>query len=209
MPSVTRKSSTGRGARRAAIVAEMLRAVEELLAAGETFTELSVEQLIGAAGISRSTFYVYFEDKGTLLLALAEDVVVQSSGTTHGWWQLGPTATRADVEQVLSAIVEAFRRHAAIWTSLVDVSAYDPRVRAAFRRVVDGASAGLAQHLRDGQESGWVRAGLDPRRTAEWLTWMTERGLYQLVAGASSAETQKLCAAQADVVWFTLYAGAR
>jgi hypothetical protein len=48
----------------------LLPAVEALL---ETFSyaELSVEQMVAAADISRSTFYNYFEDKNDLLGALA------------------------------------------------------------------------------------------------------------------------------------------
>ncbi|MCW3012495.1 MAG: TetR family transcriptional regulator [Solirubrobacterales bacterium] len=208
MPSVTRKSSSSRQARREAIVKQMLGVVEELLSEGESFTELSVERLIGSAGISRSTFYVYFEDKGTLLLALAEDVVQQLVGSAQAWWELPPTATKADVEAALRGTADVFREHAAIWSSLVDASSYDQKVRASFRAVVDNAAAGLAKHIKDGQKSGSVVAGLDPKRTAEWLTWMTERGLYQLLAEATDAETTKSVRAQADIVWNTLYAGA-
>jgi len=209
VPSVTRKTSSSRQVRREAIVAQMLGVTEALLSEGETFTELSVERLIGAAGISRSTFYVYFEDKGTLLVALAENVVQQLVGTAQGWWELPDTATRDDVEQALRGIVDVFFSHALIWSALVDASSYDGKVRESFREVVDGAAAGLAKHIKDGQKTGSVRPGLDPKRTAEWLTWMTERGLYQLVADASPAEVTKLCRAQTDIVWSTLYEGTK
>jgi len=45
----------------------LLEVVQQLLDEGESFTEMSVERLVSEAGISRSTFYVYFEDKGDLL----------------------------------------------------------------------------------------------------------------------------------------------
>ena len=41
---------------------------ERLLAEGSVFSEMSVEQLITEADIARSTFYVYFEDKGALMV---------------------------------------------------------------------------------------------------------------------------------------------
>ncbi|MTD46512.1 TetR family transcriptional regulator [Conexibacter sp. W3-3-2] len=208
MPSVTRNPSKRRSARRAAVVAGLLEVVEELLDAGELYTDISVERLITAAGISRSTFYVYFEDKGALLLALAEDVVAKLVDTASGWWELPPDATRQDVEQALRQIMEVYRAHDAMWQALVDAAAYDPNVRASFHEIVGLASSQLARHIREGQKAGSVRPDLDPRRTADWLTWMTERGHHQLAAGATKAELTKLAKAQSAIVWYTLYEGA-
>lgn len=209
MSSVTRKSGGRRKARREAIVTDMLRVVEELMEDGASFADITVEQLITEAGISRSTFYVYFEDKGVLLLALAEDVVGRLIDAARVWWELPPDGTRADVESALRGIADVYAQHASIWSALVDTSAYDPNVRASFRGVVALAIEGVSRHIREGQKAGTVRAGLDPKRTAAWLTWMTERGHYEMVSEASKPELAKLVKAQADVVWFTLYDGVR
>ena len=74
MPSVTRRSQSSRLQRRAQIRHRLLEVVEDLLDKGESYTELSVERLVSEAGISRSTFYVYFEDKGDLLRGWFEDI---------------------------------------------------------------------------------------------------------------------------------------
>jgi len=208
VPSVTRKSSSSRQVRRARVVARLLEVVEELLASGESYAEISVERLITAAQISRSTFYVYFEDKGVLLLALAEDVVERLLGSAQTWWSLPPDAGPQDIEHALREIIDVYLAHHLLWGALIEASSYDRRVGESFREVVDGAAAGLAQHIKVGQRDGYVRPELDAKRTAQWLTWMTERGHHQLVAGASKAEVAKLCKAQATIVWSTLYEGA-
>jgi len=75
-PSVTRKKTQGsRAERRDQIRHALLDAVEQLLEEGESFTELSVERLVSRAQISRSTFYVYFEDKGDLLSAWLTEII--------------------------------------------------------------------------------------------------------------------------------------
>jgi len=206
--SVIRNSTSRREARRARIVEQMLLVVQELLDGGEAFTDITVEQLISKAGISRSTFYVYFEDKGVLLLALAQDVVEHLVSAATAWWNLPPEATKDDLEKALRGIIDVYAQHASIWAALVDTSSYDPNVRASFQSIVDLAVDGVAGHIRDGQHNGSVRSGLDPKRTAQWLTWMTERGLYQLIPDASANEIKKLCRAQTDLVWYTLYEGA-
>ncbi|HEY5854151.1 MAG TPA: helix-turn-helix domain-containing protein, partial [Aldersonia sp.] len=74
MASVTRRQHTTRAQRRAAIEQAMLAATERLMESGTSFTELSVDRLASEAGISRPTFYVYFEDKGDVLRRLAERI---------------------------------------------------------------------------------------------------------------------------------------
>ena len=86
MASVTRRSHADRASRQAAMRAKMLAAVETLLEEGETFTELSVERIVAEANISRSTFYVYFEDKGHLLRALTEDLLELMVAAGREWW---------------------------------------------------------------------------------------------------------------------------
>ena len=64
MPSVTRKPQAKRQERREQIERRLLDATERLMADGASFTELSVDRLATEAGISRASFYIYFEDKG-------------------------------------------------------------------------------------------------------------------------------------------------
>jgi AcrR family transcriptional regulator len=191
--------------RRRRITDSLLIEVEQILDGGETYADISVERLISAIGISRSTFYVYYEDKGALLLALAEDVVDQLVVAAGAWWSLPHDVDRPMLQQTLQGIFDTYARHASMWAALIDGAAYDPKVRASFRQVVDGSAAGLAEHIRAGQALGCVRRELDPVHTAAWLTWMTERGLYQLLPDADEAESARLCKAHTAIVWHKLY----
>jgi AcrR family transcriptional regulator len=209
MPSVTRKNRSNRAQRRESVQGELLGAVDRLLDNGESYTELSVERLVAEAGLSRSTFYVYFEDKGDLLRALAEDVIVEIGEAGRRWWELPPDASKDAVRDALTEVFRTYRRHRAVFGAVVDTAAYDSGVRQQFGALVLGLITELADHIRKGQEQGYVRQGLDPDRTAAWLTWMAERGLHQLVATASEEESEKLLTSMADIVWATLYEGTR
>jgi TetR/AcrR family transcriptional regulator, ethionamide resistance regulator len=209
VPSVTRKSRSNRAQRRESVQAELLGAVERLLERGESYTELSVERLVAEAGVSRSTFYVYFEDKGDLLRALANEVVVEIGEAGRSWWDLPPDATQADVRAALWRVFSVYRKHRAVFGAVVDTTAYDSGIRHQFGTLVQGLIAELANHIRVGQENGYVKRGLDPDRTAAWLTWMAERGLHQLVSGASDDEANHLVDTLTEIVWNTLYEGTR
>jgi AcrR family transcriptional regulator len=209
MPSVTRKTQSSRARRRDDMVDRLRTAVEALLEAGESYTELSVERLVTEAGISRATFYVYFEDKGDLLRALAEEFIGRLTDAAQHWWALDERATKADLQQAMREIFDAYIPDKVVMAAVVEVASYDAAVREQFGQLVEYTTVGVAKHIAAGQKQGFIDKGLDARRTAAWLTWMAERGLYQLVAPAGKAETERLLPALTDIVWNTLYAPTR
>jgi AcrR family transcriptional regulator len=206
MPSVTRKSHGNRAQRRDDVRRRLLAVVEELLKNGESYAEISVERLVTEAKLSRSTFYVYFEDKGDLLRAWFDQVIEELDKAASSWWKLGGDATRDDLRVALAQIVEAYRPHTTLMAALYDMSAYDTTVREQVTAMMSRNSAGLRSHIRRGQKEGWIDPNLLPAETAAWLTWMAERGQHQMVRAADDAETGRLIDAYADIVWNTLYA---
>ena len=91
--------------------------------------------------------------------------------------------------------------------AVTEVSSYDPGVRGRFGEMLERSISEVARHIREGQAAGTVRQGLDPEVTAAWLTWMTERGLYQLARDIDDARAAELAEALTDVIWNTLYEG--
>src|ERR1700730_18165621 len=86
MPSVTRKPQVTRQQRREQMERRLLDATERLMRDGASFTELSVDRLSTEAGISRASFYIYFEDKGHLLRSLAGQVFGDLAHDAERWW---------------------------------------------------------------------------------------------------------------------------
>src|SRR4051794_40080461 len=89
----------------------LLEVVEQLIAEGDRFTEITVEKLVGEAGISRSTFYVYFEDKGDLLRGWFTTINEEIAAAARTWWRLGATATRDDLRHAQGLIFAAYAPH--------------------------------------------------------------------------------------------------
>jgi AcrR family transcriptional regulator len=206
---VTRKTQAGRAERRDQIKTRLLAAVEQLLADGQNFTELSVERLVGVAGVSRSTFYVYFEDKGELIRAWLTEIISELEVAARGWWSLSGDATWDDLRAALNRVVLVYRPHTTLMAAAFDAAAYDPAVREQVEEMMQRNIAGLRKHIRAGQSLGAVDATLPAAQTAAWLTWMAERGLHRLVRDAPEEELAILVDAYTSIVWNTLYAGAR
>jgi AcrR family transcriptional regulator len=209
MPSVTRKSQSSRAARRDEMRNRLLTVVEELLDEGESFTEISVERMVSAAGMSRSTFYVYFEDKGDLLRAWFGDIEAEIAEAVMGWWEIDGKSTRADLRAALERVVTVYHPHAQLMAATFDAAAYDTSVRELTGAMMGVNVASLRKHIKLGQKDGFIDPALPVAETAAWLTWMAERAFHVVLRGVTAAELQRHIDAYTAIVWNTLYAPTR
>jgi TetR/AcrR family transcriptional regulator, ethionamide resistance regulator len=165
-------------AKRAQIQQDVLRATEELLAAG-SYAELNVERIATSAGISRTAFYFYFADKREVLMRLAVAVVEEFYEQADIWWS-GKEAER-DLREALTNIASIYRQHGPLLRALVEVSTYDEEVAAFWRSLVDRFADATRRHIEAEQERG-IAPPMPAAATAFALSWMAERTFYQVLA---------------------------
>ncbi len=202
VPSVTRPAGRKRQDRREELERRLFAATEELVGGGESFTELSVERLASAAGISRSTFYVHFEDKGDLVRRLAASVLTELREVSSTWWE---TADQAGLTAAVTAVVAVYRRRAAAFTVISETAAYDPAVAAEVRTLMQAIIDATRDAIERGQAAGVMRP-VRPAETAAVLTWMVERAGNQLVRGTEPAHDENVVEVLTDIIRTTLYA---
>jgi AcrR family transcriptional regulator len=208
MVSITRKVTSARSDRRAYARDRLLHAMEKLLSEGATFMEISLDQLVAAAGVARTTFYVYFQDKGDLMCSWVDVVSRQLRGSAECWLTLDESAEVGDLRDALAAIAEAYRPHLLLMVAAYDAAAYDARVRETTNAMMTHNIAGLSRHIVAGQVAGFVDTAVDPAEAAAWLMWMAERGFHRLLAEAEGSEWDRLLDGYVAIVWNSLYAGA-
>ncbi|MEZ0381695.1 TetR/AcrR family transcriptional regulator [Mycobacterium sp. pW045] len=205
MASVTRKPPTSRQQRREEIERRLLDATERLMGEGTSFTELSVDRLATEAGMSRASFYIYFEDKGHLLRRLAGQVFGDLASGAERWWQVAARRDPDDVHAAMNAIIASYRRHQPLLIALSEMAGYDPLVAATYRELLTGISARVARVIEDGQADGSIRRALPVAATASALTWMVERACQQNLPVQDSNYDAELSAALTEIVWGALY----
>lgn len=210
MPSVTRKSSRQRIKRRDELLVELLAALQRALDAGDSYMDIPIGRLVADAGISRSTFYSYFDDKGDVVRLWFAETRDQIHEASEPWWELGPSATQDDVRRALATLVGVYLPHARMMAAVYDAAAYDMAVREEVGALMTENIAALQRHIRAGQRDGWIDTDLLPAETAAWLMWMAERTYHQAVVTADPGATDVDAHIDAftRIVWRTLYAGA-
>jgi TetR/AcrR family transcriptional regulator, ethionamide resistance regulator len=205
MPSVTRKPQANREQRRERMEHRLLDATERLMRDGASFTELSVDRLSSEAGISRASFYIYFEDKGHLLRRLAGQVFGDLAAGGQRWWGVAGRHSPDDLRTAMANIIASFRRHQAVLSALNEMAAYDQVTAQTYRDLLTGISQRLTRVIEDGQDDGSIRRALPAATTASALTWMVERACQQNLLANPPDYDSELAATIAEIVWGALY----
>ncbi|MDQ1487428.1 MAG: hypothetical protein QOJ62_3121 [Actinomycetota bacterium] len=203
MASVSRKTSTTRAERRADTARRLGEAAQELIAAGESVTRLSVDKLCTRAGIARSTFYAHFADKGELLRDLFTEVLGDLHSANEHWWTLGPV-TQPELRSALTQLVRRYQPNRHLVAAAFDLSSYDAATRDLVHQAMDRSIAELAEHIERGQHEGWIDPDLLPHQTAGWLIWTIERGQRQILDLASPTWNDDIDG-YLQMIWNALY----
>ncbi|WP_026910579.1 TetR/AcrR family transcriptional regulator [Patulibacter minatonensis] len=192
MSVLSRRSATA-DARRATEQA-LLDATVALLEEGRAFAEISIEQIVRGAGVSRPTFYSYFRDKRALILELGEGVRQALIQSADPWLDL----VDDDVEHSLAALLRTYQRYASTVRALMEAATYDEEVAAFWRVLHDGFLPRVEQRILASvpdipDDQAHARAYS--------LVWMTERVLSEHTARPTVTESALL--RQLAWVWTT------
>lgn len=183
----------------------LLEATERLMRDGTSFTELSVDRLATEAGISRASFYIYFQDKGDLLRQLAGQVLSDLTSSGERWWDVAWRHNPDDARAAMAGIIASFRRHQPVLVALNEVSGYDPATAQAYRDLLDDIIGRLTRVIEEGQADGSIRPQLHAATTASALTWMVERACHQNLPARPAEYDPELAVTLTEIVWGSLY----
>lgn len=204
MTSVTRRRRSRGTEPRIGTEEAIVAAMERLLAQGNSFTSVSVEELAQEAGISRSTFYMHFRDKGELVRRLMNHVTAELVGALAVWFESPQGNDRNRLLAAIRGVAQAYEKHRAIMHAIVETTAYDADVARLFQEML-ARLAGEARNLvKRAQRKGLADAEL-PLEVADALTWMVERCCHQLLAAKRPAQRERVIEAMVHIIWNAIY----
>lgn len=182
-------------------------ATERLLAT-RRFNDLSVADIISAAGVSRASFYFYFASKYEALSAVSERAVDEVYAVTQTWLHRAESEPPLDaLEAAMQGAVTRWAAHGPVLRAIVESAPSAPAIDAQWKRLIARFTAAAAEQIERERAAGVAPAGMDAHALGALLTWMTERALYLMVSEGEPefSDAQALVATMAGVWWRAIY----
>lgn len=186
----------------------LIAIAERLVDGGLAFSAISVERLTREAGMPRTRFYSYFDDKADLLLAWFDSARPEIEHAAAKWSGLERITSKQQLHSALRELLEAHRVRRSLFAAMSEGGPADPRVQAAYEELLSTVAAGLRGHIERGQREGWIDSGLLSAGTADWLIWGWERNASMVSDGAGEAEFTRSLDGFTSFVWGALYRSA-
>jgi AcrR family transcriptional regulator len=171
----------------------ILEATRELL--GSTpFAELKIEQIAGAAGVSRSSVYFYFRDKVEILVVLYGEVFEEMSAELDLWFADPDKHSEQWSRSTIAAAVTIARRNSGVVRSALDNRWTDTEIEAVWTSYFDRTVERVASLIERERDAGLAAAAGPPAAAmARPLMHMTMESLHELLrAGGGEPEAAEL-----------------
>lgn len=202
MADAHRRQRTSRTARRKSTLEALAIAAEYLTEQTGSFAALSVERLSRQAGISRASFYLYFEDKGELVRGWLDAFDREVNRLLDSWF--GESAPSHEyLARTFASLEKLHRENRFILSAAEEMAAHDATLRQDREEAHRQRRVALRRHITRGQRNGWIDPDLASGATADWLIAMIDRVMRHVAPSSCSALA--LSATGADVVWRVLY----
>ena len=184
---------------------QQLLAAATWVFARKGFRRAAISDVIARAGVARGTFYLYFDSKEQVFLAIVEDFHRRITTALAATGE-PPRLDAAGPQALLQA---SFRRWLAFFAAnrdaatviLREASSIDPRFEKGFADLRRAAVDFFAARYRRFQEMGLVRASIRPVLMAHLLIGMFDELLNAFVLSDPDADLDALAAQLADFEW--------
>lgn len=197
-----RKANKGEE-RRAAI----LDALETLLNE-HSLDEIGIVDISRAAGVTRSAFYFYFENKAKAVAALSRTLYGEISDGT-GMYLAREGSPREMVDGLIAELIASWARHPNLYRALRDARDSDPAVREMWdcdrRSFVDP----VASMIDAERKAGRAAEGTDSRALAVVLLDMNDRAVESLSRGGPGSLDPEAAHEALVSVWLNTIYGSK
>jgi AcrR family transcriptional regulator len=153
---------------------QILDAAEALLRE-RPYRDLTVDDVMAAAGQSRTAFYRHFKDRQDLVIRLLSDLAAELYENAATWFS-GSGDPLVEGRHATAQLVGVWAEHGPLLRAIGEAASHDDEVERVYRGLVQAFIDAAIERLERDVAAG--RAVVpDIRETAIALCWMTERYL--------------------------------
>jgi TetR/AcrR family transcriptional regulator, ethionamide resistance regulator len=186
---------------------EAILAATAQLLARRVFADLAVSEVLAAAGVSRGTFYFYFDSKHDVLAELVRRAVSRGHDAAAPWLA-HPADPVTALHAGITAGAELWQASAPVLRAIVENWRTDPRLTALWLEQMQSfTDAAVAQITADPVAAGRL-AGQDIPALASALTWLGERLYYLAAIGTPPFDDRETLVGTLLHLWTSALGGA-
>ena len=160
----------------------ILTATEQLLRA-RPLNELSVADIIAAAGISRTCFYAYFPSKTAIIAECLRRVMDEAVLGGDRFLSCSDADPEAAIHERLERWVQLCTDHGALLRAVMEEWPHDEQLRRLWFEMLGTLTDGTAKLIRSARRRGQAPPGADADALAACLMWAYERVLHVTLVG--------------------------
>jgi AcrR family transcriptional regulator len=184
---------------------EAILAATAGLLAGRAFADLSVAEILTAAGVSRGTFYFYFASKHDVLAELVRRAVAQGLGAAEPWLAR-PADQTAALRQGTMAGARLWQANGPVLRAIVENWRNEPRLTELWQQQMQLFTDAAVAQISADPEAMTHLAGQNIAGVASALTWLGERVYYLAACGTPPFDDETVVIDTLVHVWAsTLY----
>jgi TetR/AcrR family transcriptional regulator, fatty acid metabolism regulator protein len=170
------------------------------------YRRAGISDIIARAGVARGTFYLYFDSKEQVFLAIVETFHARITRAIAEGEQTAPLDITSDPRRLLQT---SFRRWLEFFAAnrdaatviLKEASSIDPRFEKGFADLRRSAVEFFTVRYRRFQNLGFVRRTIDPQLMAHLLIGMFDELLNAFVLREPDVDLDALAGQLADFEW--------
>lgn len=177
-------------ARRTALLESLDEILREQDLGDSSLDSVNIAEISRRAGVTRSAFYFYFENKQAAVAALMEEMYDAAFVATG---ELSGDATPADnIAATIVGLFDAWESHQHVFRAMLDARATSPAVRELWDSDRQSFVGPVAEMIEAERAAGRAPDGVDATSVATVLLELNDRMLERLAlsGGAARAELQ-------------------
>lgn len=158
----------------------LLGALEELLREVGSVEAINVAEVSRRAGVTRSAFYFYFENKAIAVAALTETIYQEAAASGVVLTDLSrPPAER--IAEAVGNLFDVTERHEHVYRALLEARATNPEIRAMWEADRESFQDVVADMIRTERAAGRAPDGVDASGLASVLLDLNDRNMERRV----------------------------
>ena len=180
----------------------ILAAARELLE-DRPWSEISVEDIMDRAQLSRTSFYRHFDDRQLIVVAMVDELELSFEKIASHWTE-GTGDHPRNLRSALRELAVVHVDHGRVLQAMADIATGDPDLREAYL-ALHGRLTELVRDMIEREVAAGRSHVTDPEETSRALLWMNERYLLQAFGRTSGGDVDRTAGTLGEIWVKTIY----